>query len=319
MSGIDLSVKAGGLTFRNPIIPGSSDIVLDERGVVKCIKQGIGGIVTKSFTSTPLRTRARPWHFNYRVFGKGLESNWISRGGAHPMSAEQAAEKLVPRMARLCKDEGIPLIVSVSDGGDVDEWVADAKRFEQAGADMLELNVSCPHASEQLAGEAIGNALGQDIPLATRIVRSVKKVVKVPISVKLSITWDPFAPHVKGFVEAGADCLTTQNSVAGMLIDIEEEVPFGGLGAGGYQMGRSFLPFSLNRVVETRKLTNVPLVASGGVWTATDAIMYLLVGCPLVEVTSAILKNGYGLFGKIIRGIEDWMGHKGYSSTKDFL
>lgn len=43
MKGIDLSVEIKGLTFRNPILPGSSDIVLDERGVVKCIEQCRGG------------------------------------------------------------------------------------------------------------------------------------------------------------------------------------------------------------------------------------------------------------------------------------
>ena len=73
LSSVDLSVEICGLTFPNPILPGASDIILDERGVEKCIEQGIGGIVTKSFTSGPLRTRARPWHFNYRVFGKGFE------------------------------------------------------------------------------------------------------------------------------------------------------------------------------------------------------------------------------------------------------
>ncbi len=83
MSDIDLSVKICGLTFRNPILPGSSDIILDEIGVEKCIDQGIGGIVTKTFTSGPLRTRARPYHFNYRVFGKGHENSWITRGSFH--------------------------------------------------------------------------------------------------------------------------------------------------------------------------------------------------------------------------------------------
>ena len=45
MSNIDLSVKVKGLTFRNPIMPGSSDIVLDERGVIKCLEQGIANTV----------------------------------------------------------------------------------------------------------------------------------------------------------------------------------------------------------------------------------------------------------------------------------
>ncbi|MFC1870946.1 tRNA-dihydrouridine synthase [Chloroflexota bacterium] len=318
MNNIDLSVEVNGLTFRNPIMPGSSDIILDERGVIKCLEQGIGAILTKSFSSLPgVRTRARPWHFNYRVFGKGLENNWISRGGFHPMSAEQAAEKLIPKMASLCRDEGTPFIVSIADGADVNEWVTDAKRFEQAGANMLELNFSCPHAGDQI-GEAAGRTLGQNLPIATEIISSVKKAVKIPISTKPSVSWDPFAPYIQGYVAAGSDFLTAQNTVSGMLIDVEEEVPFGGLGSGGYQMGRSLLPFHLNRVVETRKLTDAPIIATGGVWTATDAIMYLLIGCHLVQVAGAVCRKGYGLFGQIIKGIEEWMQRKGYSSIEDF-
>ena len=315
MGNIDLSIKFKDLTFRNPIIPGASDIIMDEMGVIKCIEQGVGGIVTKSFTSGPWRTKAQPYHFNYRIFGKGLENNWISRGGFHPFKSEMAAEKLIPAMARLCKNEGIPLIISIANGANVEEWVMDAKRFEQAGADMLELNFSCPVAGQD---ESFGKALGQNVSLTKEIIMSIKNSVKIPISPKLSISWDPFAPHIRGFVEAGADCLTTQNTPIGMLIDVEEEVPFGIFGVGGYQMGRSLLPMSISRVVETRGLTNLPLIASGGVWTSTDAIMYLLIGCSLVEVVGAIFKNGIKHFGEIIKGIEEWMKRKGYNSIEDF-
>jgi len=320
MSSTDLSVEVRGLTFRNPILPGSSDLVLDERGVMKCIEQGVGGIVTKSFsTAAPsFRTRARPWRFHYRVFGKGLENTWMARGGFHHLSPEQAAEKLVPGMAKLCRNEGIPLIVSIANGADVEEWVTDARRFEQAGADMLELNFSCPLASDQM-DDSVGKVLGQNIPLATEIIKSIKRAVKTPISPKLSIGWDPFAAHIKGFAAAGADCLTTHNTITGMLIDVEEEVPFGLLGRGGYILGRAFLPWSLGRVVETRQLTEVPLIGAGGVSEAADALMYLLVGCSLVQVTSGAFKNGYRRFGEIIKGIEGWMERKGYSSTKDYI
>ena len=127
MHDMDLSVEVHGVTFRNPIIPGASDIVLTERCVEKCIEQGIGGILSKSFTSAEPRTRARPYHFHYKPFGKGFENCWISRGGAHVLPPEEAAEKIIPRWSALCKNEGIPLILSLADSDDVDEWVRDAR------------------------------------------------------------------------------------------------------------------------------------------------------------------------------------------------
>jgi len=316
---IDLSSKIGGLTFRNPITPGSSDIVLDEGGVKKCIDNGIGGIVTKSFTSHPaLRTRARPYHFNYRIFGSGYYSNFISRGGFHAMEPERAAETLVPKMAKLCQDAGIPLVISIADTENVEDWVTDAKRFVEAGANMLQLNFSCPHAASE-TDKAIGRALGFDLELTSEIIRALKKVVNVPIGPKLSITANPFEHFVKGWEEAGADFLICHNTPLGMLIDVEQEVPFGGLGSGGLLIGPANLAMNLSKIIDTRKITNIPIIASGGVWRGSDAIMYLLVGCSLVEVTSAIFKNGYRIYNDIIEGMKEWMERKGYSSIDDFL
>jgi dihydroorotate dehydrogenase/Pyruvate/2-oxoacid:ferredoxin oxidoreductase delta subunit len=318
MGSIDLSVKIGNLTFSNPILPGSSDIILEEGGVVKCLKEGIGGIVTKTFTSTPLRTRARPYHFNYRVFGDGLENCWITRGGFHPMSPEEAAEKLILKIARLCKDENVPLVVSIGNGAEIDEWVKDARLFEQAGADMLELNLACPHATSQI-GATLGSSVGQDIPLVIEIIKSIKKAVGIPISTKSSISGNLYARYVKEATEAGADFFTIGTGTTGMLIDVEKEVPFGGLGAGGYQIGRARLPMGISKAVETRKLTQVPVIGVGGVNRASDALMYLLIGCPLVMICSSIYRKGFGIFGDIIKGIEKWMERKGYSSTRDFI
>ena len=128
-----------------------------------------------------------------------------------------------------------------------------------------------------------------------------------------------FEAHIRGLTEAGADCLTPSVADAGMLIDVEKEVPFGGLGSGGYQMGRARLPLSLSKAVKTRQVTEVPLIGVGGVYEAKDAIMYLLAGCSLVEIAGAIYRNGFGVFKKIIKGMEEWMGRKGYSSPKEFI
>ncbi len=314
----DLTTEIKGVKFRNPVLPGSSDIILDVRGVERCLEQGVGGIVTKSFTPTNFRTRARPYHFNYRIFGKEFDCNFISKGSVYHLHPEIVSEKLMPKIVPLCRNEGVPLIVSILCGENIDEWVTEAKRFEEAGADMLEINLSCPHAGYQI-GKAAGRTLGTNLELVMKIIRAVKSSVKIPISPKVSATLEPLAYHVKGWVEAGADCITANNTAVGIMIDIEEEVPFGGLGPGGYPMGRAFLPWSLARIVELREYVNVPIIGVGGIHQAQDAIMYILLGCPAVEIASAVNKYGYKLFGKIIKGIEEWMQRKGYSTIRDFI
>jgi dihydroorotate dehydrogenase subfamily 1 len=315
---IDLSVEIKGVKFKNPIVPASSDIVMDEKGLQRCIEQGVGGIVTKSFTWTPFKTRARPYHFNYRVFGKGLENNWISKGSVHHMDTAKACKTLVPKMAAMCRDAGIPLVVSIMGGESLDEWGIESRRFEEAGADMLELNMSCPHAGFQI-GKVAGRTVGENLDLAKAIIGTVKDSVKIPVSAKLSPILEPLSQHVTGWLEAGADCFSAHNAPYGIMIDIDKEVPFGGLGPGGYLMGRSFLPLSLARIVETKRFVDLPIMGIGGVTQAQDAIMYILLGCPVVQVGSAVFKHGYRLFEELVQGIEQWMEKKQYTSIQDFI
>jgi dihydroorotate dehydrogenase subfamily 1 len=318
MSKPDLSTEIKGIKFRNPVLPGSSDIILDVRGVERCLQQGVGGIVTKSFTPTRFRTRARPYHFNYRVFGKEFSCNFVSKGSVCHLDPETVAEKFMPKAVRLCRDEGVPIIVSILGSENPEEWAIEARRFEDAGADMLEINLSCPHSGYQI-GKSTGKTLGSNLELVRAIIKAVKSSVKIPISPKLSAALEPFAHHVKGWVEAGADCITANNTAVGIMIDIDQEVPFGGLGPGGYPMGRSFLPWSLARIVELKEYVDIPIIGVGGIHQAQDAIMYLLLGCPAVQIASAVNKYGYKLFGEIIKGIEKWMEKKNYSSTHDFI
>ncbi|MFC1874425.1 4Fe-4S dicluster domain-containing protein, partial [Chloroflexota bacterium] len=316
MSNLDLSVEIGGVIFQNPILPGSSDIILDERGVEKCLEQGIGGIVTKTFGTVTGETafRIRPYHFHYRVFGKAFENSWITRGAGHPMPAKEAAAKLVPGMAKLCHEAGVPLVVSIG-AGPIDDWVDYAKRMEQAGADMLELNFG--HLRQ--LNTPTGIPLYWDIPTTAEIVKAVKKAVKVPLSPKGALNITAFQTHLKGLVEAGIDCYTVRYPERmGMMIDIEEEVPFGCIGTSESVAGRANLSAGIFRVVQARQVTDIPLIASGGAYEATDAIMYLLVGATLVEVCRAIYVKGWRVYSQIIEGIEEWMVSKGYSSLKDF-
>jgi len=90
------------------------------------------------------------------------------------LSPEASCGKACAGHGKIMQNEGIPLIVSIANGADVEEWVTDAKRFEQAGADMLELNFSCPLASDQM-DDSVGKVLGQNIPLATEIIKSIKR------------------------------------------------------------------------------------------------------------------------------------------------
>ncbi len=65
-------------------------------------------------------------------------------------------------------------------GYSADEYATVAKKAVDAGADAVELNVSCPHV------QFTGAEIGQNPKLLAEVVEKVKAAVGKPILVKLS-------------------------------------------------------------------------------------------------------------------------------------
>ncbi len=62
-----------------------------------------------------------------------------------------------------------------------------AKLSEDRGAAIIDINMGCP-VRKIVNGDA-GSALMRDIPLATRLIESTVKAVKVPVTVKMRMGW----------------------------------------------------------------------------------------------------------------------------------
>jgi len=118
--------------------------------------------------------------------------------------------------------------------------------------------------------------------------------------------------------DAGLDFITAHNAPGGIVIDVEHETPFGAPSIGGYVMGRSFLPYSLGRVVRIKMASNVPVIGVGGIYEAQDALQYLLCGCPLVGIGSAMYFKGPQILETLNADISSWMNKKGYRSIEEF-
>ena len=63
-----------------------------------------------------------------------------------------------------------------------------AQRAEQAGADIIDINMGCP--AKRVAGGLAGSALMRDLDHALRIVDAVVGAVDVPVTLKMRLGWD---------------------------------------------------------------------------------------------------------------------------------
>jgi dihydroorotate dehydrogenase/ferredoxin len=301
-----------GVTFKSPIVVSSSEYASSQALLEQLVQKPIGGIVTKTFTTRPEhRIRVRPYQFPLGVFGKAYrEGNCLySLAAPHVEEMDRVVEQ-VPHMARLCRHASVKLTVSYfEDPSDVPLWVARAKAFEAAGADLLELNFSSPSAVKVFSSDPGASA---------QIISRVKESVSIPVGLKLSPTLEPLETSAVSWGHAGLDFITAHNAPGGILIDVEQEVPFGAPAIGGFVMGRAFLPYSLARVVRMKKASDLSIIGVGGVYDATDALQYLLCGCSLVGVGSALYFQGPGVLDDMAEGIGLWMARKGHAAVNEF-
>lgn len=79
-----------------------------------------------------------------------------------------------------------------------------AALMRDAGVDVIDINMGCP--SKQVTGGQSGSALMQDIPLATRIIRSALDGAQgIPVTLKMRLGWDDDslnAPELASIAEA---------------------------------------------------------------------------------------------------------------------
>ena len=72
-------------------------------------------------------------------------------------------------------------------GNDPDVMAEAARCAENAGADMVDVNMGCPMLKVVKNGD--GSALMKDVPRAAAIVRAMVRAVSIPVTVKMRIGW----------------------------------------------------------------------------------------------------------------------------------
>jgi dihydropyrimidine dehydrogenase (NAD+) subunit PreA len=205
------------------------------------------------------------------------------------------------------------LIASIMASPDPEEWKALAGTVQDAGADAIELNVSCPHGMPE---RGVGAAIGQHADLVSGVTRAVRGVATVPLIVKLTPNVTDIVPGARAAVDAGADILAAINTVQCLMaIDLETLEPLpsvaGSSTYGGYS-GPAVKPIGLRVISQIAQEFKVPLMGIGGISRWQDAAEYIAAGASAVQVCTAVMWEGAG----IIRGMNT--GLSGYLALKKF-
>ena len=296
-----LSTNIAGLQLENPTILASGILGYSAESLNRVAKGGAGAVVTKSIGVEP------------RVGYPNPTVVQAEAGLINAMGLPNPGIALYCQEIKYCKTIlRVPLIVSVF-GYSADEYATVAKKAVDAGADAVELNVSCPHV------QFTGAEIGQNPKLLAEVVEKVKAAVGKPILVKLSPNVANIAVTAKAAVEAGADALTAVNTLKAMAIDSETMRPILSNLKGGLS-GPAVKPVALRCVYDIREeLPDVPIIGCGGITDWRDAVEFLLAGASAVQVGTAIALESTEVFQAITKGVEVYLRKKHYGSVKEIV
>jgi dihydroorotate dehydrogenase (NAD+) catalytic subunit len=295
----NLQVEICGMKLANPTMLASG--ILDETGrsMLEVAKAGAGAIVTKSIGREP-----RPGHQSPCVVE--LEFGLLNAMGLPNPGIDAFAQEIEE-----AKQAGVPIIGSVL-GGSEEEIAEVARIMSETGADAIELNLSCPHA------KGLGSEIGSTPERVEAVVKSSKKVSKVPVLAKLT----PNTPSISSLAAAaergGADGIVAINTLKGMAISPQARMPILGNKVGGLS-GPAIRPVGVRCVFEIYEAVKIPVIGVGGVSCADDALEYIMAGARAVQIGTAIWKDGLSVFKKTCDGLQAFMESRGYGSIDEMV
>lgn len=296
-----LAVEIAGLKLSNPTMLAAGILGMTGASLREAINCGAGAVVTKSVGLKPREGYPNPTVT--QVACGLLNAMGLPNPGIYEFKEEIKEVKQ--------SETHVPLIISIY-GFSTSEFVNVAKVAVEAGADALELNVSCPHVKET------GAEIGQNPGLVAEVVREVKKGVNKLVFVKLTPNVANIVEVAKAAVEAGADALTAINTVRAMAVDVETTRPILANKIGGLS-GPAVSPIAVRCVYEIYREVDVPIVGCGGITSWQDAVEFMLAGASVVQVGTAIATRGLGVFKLITRGVNVYLKRKGFGSVEEIV
>ena len=295
-----LSTNLAGLKLASPIALASGVMGYTGESMQRIAQAGAGAVITKSVGVEP-----RPGYPNPTVVQ--ANAGLINAMGLPNPGIDEYTEEI--RYAKTILK--VPLIVSVY-GYTAEEYASVAQKALAAGADAVELNVSCPHVKDT------GSEIGQNPKVLAEVVRKVKAAVRKPVIVKLSPNVNDIAEIAKVAVKAGADALTAINTVKAMAIDVETQMPVLGNVKGGLS-GPAIKPIALRCIYDIFEAVKIPIFGCGGVTNWQDAVEFFLAGASAVQIGSGVALEEPELFQTINKGVQAYLEKKGYGSVKEIV
>ena len=297
---MNLETEYLGLKLKNPLLPGASPLVDDLSTVRRLEDAGAAAIVMHSLFEEQIELERA-------ALDRDVESHTQSFAEAltylpNEEDFDETSEQYLQLIGKIKAAVSVPVIASlngITPGG----WIGHAKLMAEAGADALELNYydipSDPHTTgAQIEQRAID------------LVAAIRDNVTIPIAVKLSPFFSSLPNFVQHLLEAGANGVVLFNRFYQPDINIEDLDTESVLELST----PSELRLRLRWLAVLSAQINTSYAATGGVHSAQDAVRAIMAGAHVVQIVSALLRNGPEHLGTVLADLTQWLEEHEYES-----
>ncbi len=298
----DLSTTYLGLNLKNPLVASASPLSEKVETVRQLEEAGVSAVVMYSlFEEQIVRESLELDHFLSRDTDSFAEAlTHLPDIGKYSLGPD----KYIEHIQAIKEAVDIPIIGSlngVSSGG----WIDYAKKIQEAGADVLELNLYYLPTDTVLSGDEVEDAY-------VTTVKDVRAKISIPLAVKLSPFITSMPNFAKKLADAGADGLVLFNRFYQPDFDLEEleVVPNLVLSASNELL----LPLRWIAILHGR--VDLDFALTSGVHTAEDLLKAMMAGAKVAMSTSALLKHGAGFATQLLEDLKAWMIEHEYDSIQ---
>lgn len=320
---IYLGVDFCGVRFLNPFVLASAPPTTTGSMIGRAFKAGWAGAVTKTLlvdASTITNVTPRLASLGFKAHTPGTKINYALEN--IELVTDRDLALWLREIEELKKKfpEHVVIASIMDDASEPKGWRRLAKQCEEAGADMIELNMSCPHGMPE---RGMGSAIGQDIDLAARVTGWVAEAVDIPVMAKMTPNVTDVGLVAKACADAGADAISATNTVASIIgVDLETLSPIpsvSGCSTSGGLSGPAIKPIALKAVATIAEATSVPVSGIGGITIWEDAAEFILLGASTLQVCTAVMMHGYSVIDNLVEGLARFMKKKGFATVSDMV
>jgi dihydroorotate dehydrogenase (fumarate) len=282
-----------GLTLDHPFIAGASPLGYHLDTIKRLEDAECAAVVLHSLFEEQITCAYSGRVANVNVFEPDFAEvlSAFPDPGDYPLGPDEYAEHVY----RAKRTVSIPIIGSLN-GRTPESWLKFARVIEQAGADALELNMYDVATDLTTSAAAIeGQLVG--------IVKELKRLLTIPIAVKLSPFFTAPANVARQLETAGADGLVLFNRFYQPDIDISTR----SVSAQAELSTNAELRLRLRWIAILYGRVRPSLAVSGGIATPQDGIKAVLAGADVIQMVSALLRHGPSYVTTMRRGLEQWL------------